>query len=324
MYTSQIIASGHYLPDNIVTNQDLSARIDTNDAWIVKRTGIRQRHIAAPEQRCSDLALIAAQRALESIGLSGQDIDLIVLATTTPDHTFPATATRIQAALGARGAAYDVQAVCAGFLFALVQADNAIQLGQAKCALVIGSEVYSRILDWQDRGTCVLFGDGAGAVVLRAQPKNTAAPTGILAHHLESAGQHYDDLFVDGGPFDENAGVVKMAGREVYRSAINKMSEVVANLLTVQSLETSDIDWLIPHQANQRIMEQVAAQLNIDSGCVVSTVAQHANISAATIPVALDIAWRDGRLQAGQTVALTALGGGFSWGGALWRVPQEK
>ncbi|NQY82358.1 MAG: ketoacyl-ACP synthase III [Alphaproteobacteria bacterium] len=314
---SRLSGTGHYLPEQVLSNQELAKTVDTSDEWIVRRTGIRQRHIAAKDQRTSDLAIEAARRAIAAANIAATDINLVVLATTTPDHTFPATATKVAHVLGIKGAAFDIQAVCAGFIFALSQADMAIKLGKAQKALVIGAEVYSRILDWQDRSTCVLFGDGAGAVVLEAT--NAENPRRILDTELKSDGAYYHDLFADGGPHDGQSGVVKMAGREVYRQAIVQMADVVSLLLQCNNLSLGDLDWLIPHQANIRIMQQIGQRLNLPEERVVATVADHANISAATIPTALDVAVCDGRIQTGHLLGLTALGGGFSWGGALIR-----
>lgn len=316
-YSSRLSGTGHYLPEKILSNTELSQSVDTSDEWIFKRTGIRQRHIAAEHERASDLALIAAAKALEAASISGADLDLIILATTTPDHTFPATATKVAHGLDARCAAFDLQAVCAGFSFALHQADMAIRLGTAKKVLVIGAEVYSRILDWQDRTTCVLFGDGAGAVVLEAT--SAEDPRRIMDTEICSDGAYYHDLYVNGGAHDGHPGVVKMAGREVYKQAIGQMSGVVQTLMERNNFRLDALDWLIPHQANIRIMQQVGQKLGLDADRIVATVDRHANISAATIPTALDIAVRDDRIQAGQLLAFTALGGGFSWGGALLR-----
>lgn len=319
---SRITGTGSYLPEQILTNDELAARVDTSDEWIVQRTGIRQRHIAAPEQKASDLALAAARRALEQAGVDGADLDLIVVATTTPDQTFPATAVFVQKALGMTGgAAFDVQAVCSGFVYALTVADNFIRLGQARRALVIGAELFSRILDWEDRATCVLFGDGAGAVVLEAaEGQGTSADTGILTTHLHSDGRHHDLLYVDGGVSSTGTiGHLRMEGREVFKHAVTKLAEVVDEALTATGLEASDIDWLVPHQANRRIIDATARKLDLPADKVVLTVDRHANTSAASIPLALDVAARDGRIKPGDIVLIEAMGGGFTWASALLR-----
>ncbi|MEO3435547.1 beta-ketoacyl-ACP synthase III [Inquilinus sp. CAU 1745] len=319
---SRITGTGSYLPEQILTNDELAARVDTSDEWIVQRTGIRQRHIAAPEQKASDLALAAARRALAQAGVDGADLDLIVVATTTPDQTFPATAVFVQKALGMTGgAAFDVQAVCSGFVYALTVADNFIRLGQASRALVIGAELFSRILDWEDRATCVLFGDGAGAVVLEAvEGQGTSADTGILTTHLHSDGRHHDLLYVDGGVSSTGTiGHLRMEGREVFKHAVTKLAEVVDEALTATGLESSDIDWLVPHQANRRIIDATARKLDLPADKVVLTVDRHANTSAASIPLALDVAARDGRIKPGDIVLIEAMGGGFTWASALLR-----
>jgi 3-oxoacyl-[acyl-carrier-protein] synthase III len=315
---SVVLGCGAYLPERIVTNAELAAKVDTSDEWIVQRTGIRQRHIAAEGEVTSDLALIAAQRALDHAGLKASDIDLIVLGTATPDNTFPATATKVQARLGmTRGAAFDVQAVCSGFIFALATADNFLKTGMAKTALVIGAETFSRILDWTDRQTCVLFGDGAGAVVLRAEE---GSERGILSTHIHTDGAHYDLLYVDGGPSSTmTTGHVRMEGKEVFRHAVHRLSEVVDEALSQHHLTARDIDWLVPHQANKRIIDGVGRKLALDAGKVVVTVDRHANTSAASIPLAFAEAVHDGRIQRGQLVLLEAMGGGLSWGASLLR-----
>lgn len=323
MRRSHIIGFGSYLPQNVVTNDDLAKKIDTSDEWIRKRTGIGQRHIAADGEYTSDLAEKAARAAMQNAGIESADVDLIVLATATPDNTFPATATRVQSRLGIRrGAAFDVQAVCAGFVYALSMADNMIRLGQAETAIVIGAEVFSRILDWDDRGTCVLFGDGAGATVLRASDEaGTNQDRGILSTHIHSDGEFYDMLYVDGGPSTTGtAGYLRMEGKEVFRHAVHRMSEVVETALSQNDLSINDLDWLIPHQANKRIMDSIAKKLEFPSDKIVVTVDRQANTSAATIPLALAEAAGDGRLQSGNLVALSALGGGFAWGSALLRL----
>ena len=323
MRRSQIIGFGSYLPQNIVTNDDLAEKIDTSDEWIRKRTGIAQRHIAADGELTSDIATNAARAALKNAGLDADAVDLIVLATATPDNTFPATATRVQSNLGIRrGAAFDVQAVCAGFVYALTMADNMIRLGQAETAIVIGAEVFSRILDWEDRGTCVLFGDGAGACVLQgAETAGTNADTGILSTHIHSDGEYYDMLYVDGGPSTTGtSGYLRMEGKEVFRHAVQRMSEVVTAALDQNDLAVDQLDWLIPHQANKRIMDSIAKRLNLPDEKIVVTVDRQANTSAATIPLALAEASADGRLKPGHVIALSALGGGFAWGSALLRL----
>jgi len=314
---SVILGCGAYLPPTIVTNQELAERIDTSDDWITQRTGIRQRHIAAPEQFTSDLAFEAATRALAHAGLNADEIDLIVLATATPDNTFPATATRVQAKLGMRrGVAFDVQAVCSGFIFALATADNFLKAGQAKTALVIGAETFSRILDWEDRQTCVLFGDGAGAVVLRAEE----GERGILSTHIHSDGGGYDLLYVDGGPSStRTSGHLRMNGKEVFRHAVTRLSEVVEETLAQHSLTGRDIDWLVPHQANKRIIDSVGKKLGLAPDQVVLTVGDHANTSAASVPLALASAVADGRIKPGHLVLLEAMGGGLTWGAGLVR-----
>jgi 3-oxoacyl-[acyl-carrier-protein] synthase-3 len=319
---SVVLGCGSYLPKQIVTNDELTQRIETTDEWIVKRTGIKRRHIAGPDEKTSDLALAAARAALTNANCAVDDIDLIVVATTTPDNTFPATATKVQAMLGmTRGFAFDVQAVCSGFVYAMAVADNFIRLGQANKALVIGAETFSRLLDWNDRTTCVLFGDGAGAVVLGAQEgKGDKTDRGILSTHLHSDGRHYNLLYADGGPGSTgSAGHVRMEGQEVFRHAVQHLSEVVDEALAANNLQPEEIDWLVPHQANQRIIDGTAKKLNMSSERVVMTIADHANTSAASIPLALAAAAKDGRLKQGQLVLLDAMGGGFTWGAAVVR-----
>ncbi len=315
---SVVLGCGAYLPANIVTNDQLAERVDTSDEWIVQRTGIRQRHIAADGEMTSDLAVEAAKRALAHAGITADEIDLIVLATATPDNTFPATSTKVQSRLGMkRGAAFDVQAVCAGFIFALATADNFLKTGQAKTALVIGAETFSRILDWQDRQTCVLFGDGAGAIVLRAEQEGER---GVLSTHLHSDGDQYDILYVDGGPSSTmTTGHVRMEGKEVFRHAVQRLSEVVNEALEQQRLTPRDIDWLVPHQANKRIIDGVGRKLGLSEDQVVVTVDRHANTSAASIPLAFAEAVHDGRIKRGDLVLMEAIGGGLAWGSALLR-----
>lgn len=323
---SRIIGCGSYLPERVLSNDELAVRIETSDDWIVTRTGIRRRHVAADGEFTSDLGAEAARRALAHAGVAADDVDLIVLATSTPDDTFPATATQVQAKLGlTTGVAFDVQAVCSGFVFALAVADNFIRAGQAETALVIGAETYSRILDWEDRGTCVLFGDGAGAVVVRrtsdvAGPASNGQPPAILSTHLHSDGRHRDILYVDGGPSRTGTvGKLRMSGREVFRHAVSCLAQVAEEALSANGLAIADVDWLIPHQANTRILEGVAKKLSVPSKRVVSTVEIHANTSAASIPLALDVAVRDGRIQAGDLILFEAIGGGLTWGAALVR-----
>ena len=318
---SQVAGCGAYLPERIVTNRELASRLDTSDEWIRQRTGIGERRIAAPGELTSDLAYHAAAEALSGAGMSGSDLDLLVVATATPDNTFPATATKVQARLGmTRGAAFDVQAVCAGFIFALSVADNALRLGQARTALVIGAETFSRILDWQDRGTCVLFGDGAGALLLKAVPAASPGGRFILSNHLHSDGRQYEILYVDGGPSSTgSAGYLRMEGREVFRQAVQHLSEVVEEALRANKLAAADIDWLVPHQANSRIIDGIGRKLGLPRDKIVMTIERHANTSAASIPLALREAAGDGRIRPGDLVLMEALGGGLSWGASLVR-----
>jgi 3-oxoacyl-[acyl-carrier-protein] synthase-3 len=318
---AQVAGCGAYLPERVLTNQELAARLDTSDEWIRQRTGIGERRIAAEGELTSDLAVAAARRALQRAGMSGNDLDLIVLATATPDHTFPATATKVQAQLGMkRGAAFDVQAVCSGFIFALATADNALRLGQARTALVIGAETFSRILDWNDRGTCVLFGDGAGALVLNAVPDTGPKARGVLSTHLHSDGTQYDILYVDGGPSTTGTtGHLRMEGREVFRQAVQHLSEAVEEALDANGLTGADIDWLVPHQANLRIIDAIGKRLKLRPGQTVITIERHANTSAASVPLALDEAVADGRIKPGHLVLMEALGGGLTWGASLVR-----
>jgi 3-oxoacyl-[acyl-carrier-protein] synthase III len=314
---SKVVGCGGYLPERIVTNEELAARLDTSDEWIRQRTGIGRRHVAAEGELTSDLATHAAKAALGAAGLAARDVDLLVLATSTPDLTFPATATRVQAALGmTRGAAFDLQAVCSGFVFALAVADNFLKARQSECALVIGAETFSRILDWEDRSTCVLFGDGAGAVVLHAEE----GERGILSTHLYSDGRQYKLLYVDGGPSATGTvGHVRMHGREVFRHAVVNLAEAIDAALAANCLTPADIDWLVPHQANQRIILSMAERLNLPPGKVICTIERHANTSAASIPLALAEASGDGRIRPGQLVLVEAMGGGFTWGSGLIR-----
>lgn len=317
-----IIGTGAYLPENLVSNDELAKTVDTSDEWIVERTGIRQRYIAAEGELTSDLAVAASERALERAGLEAADLDLIVVATTTPDHTFPACATAVQWKLGAdKAAAFDVQAVCSGFVYALAVADNFIKAGQAGRVLVIGAETFSRLLDWSDRGTCVLFGDGAGAVVLQAEEgSGSVDDRGVLATHLGSDGRHYEALFVDGGPSSTGTtGHVRMNGREVFRHAVAALVGATETVLEKTGLGTNDVDWLVPHQANARILRAVAQRLDLPIERILMTVDHHANTSAASIPLALAEADAAGRFARDQLLVMNAMGGGFSWGAALIR-----
>ncbi len=319
---SVIVGCGSYLPKNLVTNEELAKRVDTSDEWIVRRTGIHARYLAGPDEKTSDLAFAAATAALADAGLTADKIDAIIVATTTPDNTFPATAVKVQSMLGmTRGFAFDVQAVCSGFVYALTTADNFIRVGQAERVLVIGAETFSRLLDWNDRTTCVLFGDGAGAVILEAATgKGDINDRGILSTHLHSDGRHYDTLCTNGGAGSTGTtGHVQMEGSEVFRHAVTNLSEVVDEALAATGLKPEEIDWLIPHQANQRIIDGTAKKLGMSSERVVTTIATHANTSAASIPLALATAAKDGRLKRGQIVLLDAMGGGFTWGAAVVR-----
>jgi 3-oxoacyl-[acyl-carrier-protein] synthase III len=318
---SQVVGCGAYLPERIVTNDELAQRLDTSDAWIMQRTGIRQRHIAAEGELCSDLARRAAQRALADAGMSAAEIDLLIVATTTPDNTFPSTATKVQGQIGMTGGcAFDVQAACSGFVYGLAVADNFIKVGQAKSALLIGAETFSRILDWQDRSTCVLFGDGAGAVVLRAVPERGDTDRGILSTHLHSDGRDYDMLYVNGGPSStQTTGIVQMDGREVFRNAVKRLAEAVDEALAANHLTSGDVDWLVPHQANRRIIDSMGRKLGLSADKVVVTIERHANTSAASIPLALAEAVGDGRIHPGHLVLMEAMGGGLTWGASLVR-----
>ncbi|MFT7571771.1 MAG: 3-oxoacyl-[acyl-carrier-protein] synthase-3 [Paracoccaceae bacterium] len=319
---SVVAGCGSYLPERIVTNDELAKTVDTSHDWIVQRTGIHSRHIAEDGQKTSDLALAASLDALQDAGIGADDVDMIVLATATPDETFPSTATAVQAALGmTRGAAFDVQAVCSGFVYATNVADNFIRLGQAENVLVIGAETFSRILDWKDRSTCVLFGDGAGAVVLQGQDGDgSSADRGILSNCLHSDGQHHDLLYVDGGPSStQSVGFLRMEGPEVFKHAVRNLASVCAEALDAAGLVAEDINWLVPHQANQRIISTTARKLKMSEDKIVMTVDHHANTSAASIPLALTEAVRDGRVTAGDVVVLEAMGGGFTWGASVIR-----
>lgn len=319
---SVVRGCGAYLPEHIMTNAELSKIVDTTDEWIVGRTGIEERRIAAEGECTSDIGTAAALQALERSGLKATDIDLIVLATSTPDNTFPATAVEIQARLGiTAGAAFDLQAVCSGFVFALSTADNFLRCGQHKRALVIGAETFSRILDWDDRGTCVLFGDGGGAVVLEAQQsEGQRDERGILAALLRSDGRHKDKLYVDGGPSSTGTvGHLRMQGKEVFRHAVVNISEVIMETLDIAGYTTDDVDWFVPHQANKRILDGTARKIGLSTDKIVITVDKHANTSAASIPLALNTACEDGRIKQGDLVLLEAMGGGFTWGAVLVR-----
>ncbi|OYU14301.1 MAG: 3-oxoacyl-ACP synthase [Alphaproteobacteria bacterium PA4] len=322
MIRSRIIGTGSYLPQTILTNAELAARVDTSDDWIVERTGIAKRHIAAAGEFTSDLGTAAATAALAAAGLTPQDIDLIIVATATPDQTFPACATVIQHKLGmVHGVAFDVAAVCSGFLYALSVADAMLVSGAHRTALVIGAETFSRILDWEDRATCVLFGDGAGAVVLRAETgAGLASDHGILASRLHSDGRYNDLLYVDGGPGSTGTtGKLRMKGKEVFRHAVTNLASVMTETLAAAGLSAADVAWVVPHQANLRILEGTAKKLGLSMDQVVVTVDQHANTSAASVPLALDTAVRDGRVKPGDLLLLEAMGGGFTWGASAVR-----
>lgn len=321
MIRSVITGSGSALPRDCVTNADLEARVDTTDEWIVERTGIRQRYIAGEGETTSTLATDAARKALADAGVDASEIGLIILATATPDHTFPASATQVQQALGCRGGvAFDVQAVCSGFLYALATADSLLRTGMATKALVIGAETFSRILDWEDRTTCVLFGDGAGAVVLEAQDVTEDGP-GILATRLHADGEHKDLLYVDGGPSTTGeVGKLRMKGREVFRHAVVNLADVLNEVIGDAGITAQEIDWVVPHQANARILDATARKLGLSTDKIVVTVDQHANTSAASVPLAFDVARKDGRIKSGDMVMFEAMGGGFTWGATLARL----
>jgi 3-oxoacyl-[acyl-carrier-protein] synthase-3 len=319
---SVVLGCGSYLPQRVLSNQDLAKTVDTSDEWIVQRTGIHERRIAAPGELTSDLALAAARAAIAAAGIDVQTIDLVVLATSTPDNTFPATAVSVQAGLGlTHGAAFDLQAVCSGFVYGLATVDGLLRSGTFKRALLIGAETFSRILDWADRGTCVLFGDGAGALVIEAQPQpGTHEDRGVLTSHLRSDGRHKMKLYVDGGPSSTGTvGHLRMEGREVFRHAVAMITDVVEDAFKATGYAAADIDWFVPHQANKRIIDGSAHKLGIDPAKVVTTVHRHGNTSAASIPLALAVAVADGRIRRGNLVLLEAMGGGFTWGAALLR-----
>ena len=317
MRRSLVLGVGSALPKRRVTNEELARQVDTSDEWIVERTGIRNRYVAGEGETTASLATDAARRALEQAGIAAADIGLIVLATATPDQTFPSSATKVQAALGIKDCiAFDVHAVCTGFLYALSVADSMLRAGNAQKALVIGAETFSRILDWEDRATCVLFGDGAGALVLGAEESES----GILATKLHADGRHNDLLFVDGGPSTTGTvGKLRMKGREVFRHAVVNLADVLNEVLEGAGLSAADVDWVVPHQANQRILDATAKKLGLPPEKVVVTVDQHANTSAASVPLAFDTAVRDGRIKRGDVVVLEAMGGGFTWGAAALR-----
>lgn len=319
---SVVVGLGSYLPSRILTNEELAATVDTSDEWITQRTGIKERHIAAPGETTSMLGEKAARAALADAGLGPEDIDLVIVGTSTPDYTFPSTATQIQAALGmTRGAAFDLQAVCSGFVFALATAEKFLRSGSHKRALVIGAETFSRILDWNDRTTCVLFGDGAGAMVLEArESKGSLTERGILTTHLRSDGRHRAKLHVDGGPSSTGTvGHLRMEGKEVFRFAVGMVTDVVTDAFAATGFTAADLSWFVPHQANRRIIDMSAAKLGIAPEKVVATVHLHGNTSAASIPLALSVARDDGRIERDDLVMLEAVGGGFTWGSALIR-----
>jgi 3-oxoacyl-[acyl-carrier-protein] synthase III len=319
---SVVTGVGAYLPERVLTNAELARRVDTSDEWIVERTGIRQRHIAADDEKTSDLAINAAVQALARAGRTGADIDLVIVATTTPDLTFPATAARVQAALGVKqGAAFDLQAVCSGFVFALATADNFLARGQFRRALVIGAETFSRLLDWSDRNTCVLFGDGAGAIVLEALEDDEARGRGVLSTFIRTDGALHDLLYTDGGPSQtQTVGKVRMVGNAVFRHAVEHIAAAMLEACARAGTGLDAVDWFVPHQANQRILDGVARKLGIDPAKVISTVARHGNTSAASVPLALEAALSDGRIKPGDLVLMEALGGGLTWGAALVRL----
>lgn len=318
---SILLGTGSALPVRAVSNAELAQTVDTSDEWIVERTGIRNRHIAGEGETTATLATDAARAALDAAGMAAQDIDLIILATATPDQTFPATATKVQAALGIDDCvAFDVAAVCSGFLYAVTVADSMIRSGAASRALVIGAETFSRILDWEDRATCVLFGDGAGAIILGAEETADGA-RGILAAKLHADGRHNQLLYVDGGPSTtQTVGKLRMKGQEVFRHAVVNLASVLNEVMAIAGLSNSDINWLVPHQANARILDATARKLKLSPDRVVVTVDRHANTSAASVPLALDLAVRDGRIKTGDLVVLEAMGGGFTWGACVLRV----
>ena len=320
---SVIIGAGCYLPERVVTNAELAKMVDTTDEWIVQRTGIRERHIAADGEVTSDLGIKAAQAALANAGIEAQSIDLIVVATSTPDNTFPASAVTVQAGLGITGgAAFDLQAVCSGFVFGLATVDGLLRTGMFKRALLIGAETFSRILDWNDRTTCVLFGDGAGAVVIEAQEQpGTMSDRGILTNHLRSDGRHKHKLYVDGGPSStQTVGHLRMEGKEVFKHAVSMITDVIKDAFKATGYTARDLDWFVPHQANRRIIDGSVMKLGLDPAKVIITVDKHGNTSAASIPLALCAGIADGRIKKGDLVMFEAMGGGFTWGASLVRM----
>jgi 3-oxoacyl-[acyl-carrier-protein] synthase III len=321
-FASVVRGVGGYLPAKVLTNADLSKMVDTTDEWITARTGISKRHIAAEGETTSDMGAAAARKAMEAAGVGPDDIDLIIVATATPDYTFPATATVVQNKLGiTRGAAFDLQAVCSGFVYAVATADNFLARGQFERALVIGAETFSRILDWSDRSTCVLFGDGAGAIVLERQTKAEAGDRGVKGIHLRSDGRYRDLLYVDGGPSTtQTVGHLRMVGNQVFKHAVGKISDSVKAAAADAGIAVQDIDWFVPHQANQRILNAVAERLGLEEHKVISTVADHGNTSAASVPLALAHATEDGRIKQGDLILIEAIGGGLTWGSALIRM----
>jgi 3-oxoacyl-[acyl-carrier-protein] synthase-3 len=321
-FVSVVRGVGGHLPEKALTNDDLARMVDTTDEWITARTGIKKRYIAADGETSSDLGAAAARKAMSAAGIGPEDIDLIIVATATPDYTFPATATVVQQKLGiTRGAAFDVQAVCSGFVYGVATADNFLARGQFERALVIGAETFSRILDWSDRSTCVLFGDGAGAIVLERQDRKQAGDRGVKSVHLRSDGRYRDLLYVDGGPSTtQSVGHLRMVGNQVFKHAVAKISESVKAAAEQAGYDIAQVDWFVPHQANQRILSAVAEKLGLDEGKVVSTVAEHGNTSAASVPLALAAATEDGRVKAGDLVLIEAIGGGLTWGSALIRM----
>lgn len=316
---SVVAGVGAYLPERVLTNAELAKMVDTSDEWIVERTGIERRHIAGEGEFTSDLAIGAGTRALEAAGLTPDDIDLVMVATATPDETFPATAVRVQSALGiTRGSAFDLQAVCSGFVYGMSVADGMIRSGQSERTLLIGAETFSRIIDWEDRGTCVLFGDGAGAVILEAATGGDGR--GVLANRLRSDGSKHDMLYVDGGPSStQTVGHLRMKGKEVFRHAVSNLTSIVYDVLEDAQLSAADVDWIVPHQANKRIIDATARKLGLPAEQVVVTVQDHGNTSAASVPLALERAVSDGRIKQGDLVLMEAMGGGFTWGASLVR-----
>lgn len=319
---SVIKGAGYYLPEKILTNTELAKIVETSDEWILSRTGIEQRHIAADGEVTSDLATKAAQMALDNAGMSIDQIDQIIVATTTPDRVFPATACYVQEKLGAKGSAFDMQAVCSGFIFGMGIADSLINSGQSETTLLIGAETMSRILNWEDRNTCVLFGDGAGAVILQKEEcEGAITDTGVLANYMRSDGAHTQSLLVTGGPsYNQQSGFIDMNGKEVFRHAVNNISDAIITLLDRTQLDVSDIDWFVPHQANSRIIKSVGQKIGLDEDKVIVTVNKHANTSAASVPLAFAQYYLNGTIKKGDLVMLEAMGAGFSWGGNLIRV----